>query len=163
MRKEFMMTKNWVYLGAYLRTTVVDRFMTNFSIVLALALTLSSSSFASGYVSNALLVEGVAGKPLLSNRDIRCVGLSKDSNGKSVVTFKLSEAASRSLSDYTAQNIGKTLSISICGQPGTQPKIMSPISSGAVNYSGLNDFQLQCLKDSFEMNTKCSDCPVCKN
>ena len=116
-----------------------------------------------GYRLNAFSITNQEGELILSNRDLKCVSLQKDKEEKNSALFTLNDIAARFFYEFTKKNIGKVISISICGQPEEKPKILQPISKGQIYINDINDFQIQCLKRSFKVNTPCPECPICKN
>ncbi|MBI2026546.1 MAG: hypothetical protein HYS98_01860 [Deltaproteobacteria bacterium] len=118
---------------------------------------------SNGYISNAFSVRDHNGTEILSNRDIKCVSLNESSDKNSNVLFTLSDISSRFFHEYTKNNTGKILSISICGGTEQKPKIMSVIPNGKIAVPILDEHQIKCLKNSFTVNKPCSDCPACRN
>ncbi|MFH1263881.1 MAG: hypothetical protein V1495_10635 [Pseudomonadota bacterium] len=120
----------------------------------------ASTAWAAGYVSNAFEVSSDKGEVVLSNRDLECVSVSKNTEGAYVGKFWVNPVANKSLKEFTAKHKGETMPISICGTPPMKPVIRASI--GSPFDVMLTEEQKKCLEDSFYMRKPCRDCPVCK-
>ena len=113
------------------------------------------------YISNAIEIKDPNNQIHLGNRDIKCISLLEDS-----IKIVLKDYSSHRFFDFTKNNIGKSLSLSVCGAAPQSLKVMSPIPNGemviALDKNTLK-YQVNCLKRTFETNKKCTICPVCKN
>jgi preprotein translocase subunit SecD len=116
---------------------------------------------AAQYVSNAFAVRDEANEEILTNRDIACVKISK--MGKSeAATITLLPEATRFFATYTKQNKEKPLAILVCGRQASKPIIKTAITSGKLTIGSLTTDDVKCLKNSFDTEAICRDCPVCK-
>ena len=119
-----------------------------------------------GPISNAIEIGNSSEDFYLSNRDIQCIKLTnKTKKNPTILSITLKDLASRELYQYTKNNIGKKLSLSVCGAPKENPVIQAAIRSGQVQFSLNSKFkkeQIKCLKKNFDLNKPCKLCPVCK-
>lgn len=58
-------------------------------------------------------------------------------NGEHFLAFSMNATITKAFADMTTENLGKKVSLSVCGRVVTEPIIMSPITNGTGQISGL--------------------------
>lgn len=75
-------------------------------------------------------VEGQKWHTVMTNSEFKSVEVTKDMVGKYAISFTLTAAGTKTLSDFTADNVGQYLGIVLDKVVITSPQINTPISDG---------------------------------
>lgn len=105
--------------------------------------------------SNGVSILDPSGKEIASSSDVVCAAIEKDSTGEDIARFNLEEKAAGRLNEITKHNIGKTITVSVCGNKINQPKIVAEVSGKTVLAFGLKQQDIDCLSKAFSLKNKC--------